>query len=141
MQQLAVLRLAFLLIHAMRGSHLDAVVHQIVVQRITVMRVAAGQVLRLGFNHVDVETQLHQLHFMMVRSVRADRQWQPLAIHNRHDFYIFAALGRGDFLFAAFGLGKRHVDEALRFFQVAPFRSVLAKSDKTTRNISLRHHC
>src|SRR6266581_2282062 len=35
----------------------------------------ADQILRLGFDHVEVEAQLHQADLVMVGRMRADRQW------------------------------------------------------------------
>ena len=43
-------------------------------QPVAVIRLVANQILRLRFDHVEVETQLHQRHFMMIGSVRANRQ-------------------------------------------------------------------
>jgi hypothetical protein len=45
-----------------------------------------NQVLGLRLDHVEVEAQLHQGDFMVVRSMCADRQRQPVTIDNRHDF-------------------------------------------------------
>src|SRR5215813_9035009 len=76
----------------MRRDHLDAVLSQLGIQRIAGIGAIADQVFRLGFDHVEVETQLHQTHFVMVRRVRADRERQSMAIHNRHDFHAFSTL-------------------------------------------------
>ena len=56
---------------------------------------------------------------MMVRSVRADRKRQPVAIYNRHDFQAFSAFRRTDFGTAALGHRKGRVDEALFLIQCA----------------------
>src|ERR1700721_1986505 len=48
----------------------------------------------------------------MVRRVRADRERQPMAIHNRHDFHAFSALRWSDFRPATFGHNERRIDEA-----------------------------
>src|ERR1700738_1964504 len=61
----------------MRRNHLNAVVSQLLVQRIAVIGAIADQILRLGFDHVEVEAELHQADFVMVRCVRADRERQP----------------------------------------------------------------
>src|SRR4029077_6172386 len=42
-------------IGTMRRDHLNAVVSQLLIQRIAVMGVIADQILRLGFDHVEVE--------------------------------------------------------------------------------------
>ena len=56
---------------------------------------------------------------LMVRCVRADRQRQPMAIHNRHDFHAFSALRWSYFRPAAFGHTERRIDEAFFFVQRA----------------------
>ena len=55
----------------------------------------------------------------MVRRVRADRERQPMAIHNRHDFHAFSALRWSDFRPATFGHNERRIDEAFFFIQRA----------------------
>src|SRR2546430_17429596 len=40
----------------------------------------ADQVFRLRFDHVEVEAQLYQTHFVMVRRVRADQERQSMAV-------------------------------------------------------------
>ena len=65
---------------------------------------------------------LNQTHFMLVRRVRADRERQSMAIHNRHDFHAFSALRRSDFRPATLGHHERRVDEAFFFVQRAVCR-------------------
>ena len=55
----------------------------------------------------------------MVRGVRADRQQQSVAIHNRHDFHALSALRRADLGTSALRHYKCRVDEALFFIQRA----------------------
>src|SRR5215475_11623067 len=55
----------------------------------------------------------------MVRRVRADREWQSMAIHNGHDFHAFSALGSSDFQPATLGHNEGCVDEAFLFVQCA----------------------
>lgn len=100
-----------------RRDHLDAILTQVGIQRVTVAGVVANQILRLRFDHVELEAQLHQRDLMMVRGMRADRQRQPVTIDNRRDFHAFSALGRRHLVAAAFGRGKGPVDEAFRFIR------------------------
>jgi hypothetical protein len=60
-------------IGAVWRDHLDAVSTQFLIQRIAVVGAITDQILRLGFDHVEVEAQLHQADFMMVSSMRAYR--------------------------------------------------------------------
>src|SRR5438093_7714171 len=55
----------------------------------------------------------------MVRRVRADRERQSMATHNRHDFHAFSALRSSDFQPATLGHNKGCVDEAFFFVQYA----------------------
>jgi hypothetical protein len=57
----------------MRRDHLDAVSAQLLVQGIAVVSAVTDQILRLGFDHVEVEAQLHQADFAMVGRMRAYR--------------------------------------------------------------------
>ena len=124
-QAAAVLGLEFS-IGAMRRDHLHPLLLQVVIEPIAVIRFVANQMLRLGLQHVEVETELHQRDFMMIRRMRAHRERQAMAIHNRQDLDAFAAPGRTNFVAAAFGRGKRRIDEALALVNVAPSsRSVL----------------
>ena len=106
-QPSSILRGRLAAIGAVRRDHLDAVVAQLLIERIAVIGAIADQILGLGFDHVEVEAQLHQADFMMVRRVRADRERQSMAIHNRHDFHAFSALRWADLRPAALGHRRR----------------------------------
>ena len=58
---------------AFSRDHLDAVSTQLLIQRIAVVGAITDQILRLGFDHVEVEAQLHQADFVMVGRMRAYR--------------------------------------------------------------------
>src|SRR5436189_4580159 len=55
----------------------------------------------------------------MVCRVRADRERQSTAIHNRHDFHAFSTLGSSDFRPSTLGHDEGCVDEAFFFVQCA----------------------
>ena len=61
-------------------------------QGVAVVGVIADQILRLGLDHVEVEAQLDQRDLVMVRRMRAHRQRQPMAIHDRHDLHALPRL-------------------------------------------------
>ena len=106
-----------LAVGAMWRNHLDAVASQLLVQGIAVVGAVADQILRLGFDHVEVEAELHQAHFVMVGRMRADRKWQAMAIDDRHDFHTFSAPRRSDFGPATFCHHERRLDEAFLFVE------------------------
>src|SRR5216684_400114 len=55
----------------------------------------------------------------MVRRVRADRERQSMAIHNRHDFHAFSTLGSSDFRPATLAHDEGCVDKAFLLVQCA----------------------
>ena len=110
----------------MRRDHLDAISAQFVVQRIAVVSAIANQVLWLGFDHVEVEAELHQADFVMVCRMRADRKRQSMAINNRHDFHAFSALRGSDLRAAALGHNEGRVNEAFLFVQYASVAKVVS---------------
>ena len=61
-------------IGAVWRDHLDTISSQFLVERIAVIGPVADQVIRLGFDHVEIEAQLHQANLMVVGSMRADRK-------------------------------------------------------------------
>ena len=107
----------------MRRNHLDAVAAQLLIQWIAVVSAIADEVLWLGLDHVEVETELNQTHFVVVGRMRTDRERQAVAIDNCHDFQALSALRRTDLCAAALGHRKGRIDETFFFIQ----RAALAK--------------
>ena len=91
------------------------------IERVTVVSAVADEIFRLGFDHVEVEAQLYEAHFVMVRGVGADRERQAVAIHDRHDFHAFSTLGRSDLGASALRHHEGGVDEAFFFVKHAAF--------------------
>src|SRR6516165_5360772 len=123
----------------MRRNHFDAVAAQLLIQWIAVVSAIADEVLWLGSDHVEVETELNQTHFVVVGRMRTDRERQAMAIHNRHDFQALSALRRISApppLAIAKVASMKHSSS----FSAPRSRSSLAMSVKTCRRISLRHH-
>ena len=60
------------------------------------------------------------MQFVMVGRVRADRERQPMVIHNRHDFHAFSALRWSDFQAATFGHDERFIDEQILLHPARP---------------------
>ena len=106
-----------------------------VVEWITIIGAVANKGLGFGFDHVKVEAQLDQAYFMMICRVRAYRQRQAVAIHNRHDFHAFSTLGRADLRAPALGHREGRVDKALFFVQ----HSFIAKLVGNIRQHATQH--
>src|SRR5580704_2681852 len=123
----------------MRRDHLDAISAQFVVQRIAVVSAIANQVLWLGFDHVEVEAELHQADFVMVRRMRADRKRQSMAINNRHDFHAFSALRGSDLRAAALAITKFASMKHSSSSNTPRSRRSLATSVNIRRRVSSRH--
>ena len=62
---------------------------------------------------------------MMVRRMRADRERQAVAIHNRHDFHAFSALGRPHFGTATLGHREGRIDKAFFFIERSTFAKLV----------------
>lgn len=99
----------------MRSNHVHPVLLEVIIQSITVVGAVPNEMLGLGLQHGEVETEWDQRDFMMVRGMRADRDGEPMAIDNRQDFHALPALGEAYSLAAALGRRKRGIDEALAF--------------------------
>jgi len=102
------------------GDHVDAVLLEVVIEPIAVIGPIANEMLRLGLQHVEVDTELHQRDFMMIRRMRPARERPPVAIHNRPDFHALATSRKPHGLAAALGGRQGGVDEALPFIN-GPF--------------------
>lgn len=105
-------------ITAMRRNHLDPVFRQLSVRHVTVVRLGTDQVLRLRFDHVELEAQLHQRYVVVICCMCADRQRQTVLIENSHNCHILTASRRTNLGAAAFRAREPGVDKAFLF--VAP---------------------
>src|SRR5437763_13745331 len=125
----------------MRRDHLNALFSHLFVQPTAIVSAVADEVLTLGLDHVEVEAELYQTHFVMVRGMCAHRNRQAVAIYNRHDFQAFTAPCRADLGATTFGHREGRINETFLFVDRAPLsRSSLATSVKMPRSTSLRHH-
>src|SRR6516165_5445833 len=107
----------FAAIGAVWRDQLDPVSSQFIVERVAVVGAITDQIFWLGFNHVEVEAQLHQANFMMIGGVRAYRKRQSMTIDNRHDFHAFSALRCAHFCPTAFSHYECRIDEAFFFIE------------------------
>lgn len=113
-QSPSVLRCAFDAVGFVWRDHLNPLLAKFGIQRVAVVGAIADQIVRLCLNHVEVERQLHQSDFVVVRRVRGDGQRQPMPIYYRHDFYAFSsAPSRSNLLTAALRRCKRRIDITL----------------------------
>ena len=72
-------------------NHLDAVLLQLFVQLVAVVRAISNQILGLRFDHVELKHQLPERDFVVVRRMRPHRHRQHFASRNR--FAAGATLG------------------------------------------------
>jgi len=99
----------------MRGNQIDAVPFEVLIEAIAVIGPVTNEMFGLSLQHIEVETELDQGDFMMIRGMGTHGEGQAMAIHNREDLHAFAAFGQPHGLPAALGRGKRGIDEALAF--------------------------
>jgi len=133
-QPSSVLCRAFHAVRLMWRDHLDALFAKLGVKRIAVVCAVADQILRLRFDHVEVERQLHERNFVVIRRMRRDRQRQAMTIDYRHDFHAFSSSRRPDLLTAAFRRGEGGVDVALGFVDLAVFAKHIGKIGQRSAN-------
>ena len=105
----------------MGRDHVDAVLFEVVIEAIAVIRPIANEMLGFRFQHVEVETELDQGDFMMMRRMRTDREGQPVPIHNRENLHAFPAFREAHGVPAALGRRKGGIDEAFALVHHAFF--------------------
>jgi len=82
-----------LAILAVRRDHLYALVIQVIMQRVAVVRVVADDAMRcLGAEH-ELEQALHELGFVRACAARGHRHRQAAGIYQDHDFHAISRLG------------------------------------------------
>jgi hypothetical protein len=74
-----------------RGNHLHALFSKLRIEWIAIVGTITDQILRLRFDHVEVEGQLHEGDLMVISGVRGDCERQGVAIDYRHGFHAFSA--------------------------------------------------
>ena len=72
---------------------------------------------------------------VVIGRVRRDRQRQSVAIHYRHDFHAFSALGRA---VLRPGRGKHGIDVALRLVPARPARATDSQAPATLHRLLVR---
>src|SRR6187402_3161089 len=97
--------------------------------------------LGLGFDHVEVEAQLDQRDLVMVRSMCAHRQRQPMAIHDGHDLHALPRLVGPIASPPPLAAANVASMNASRSSMSPCLRSVFARSFSTSRNTCCSHHC
>ena len=108
---------------AMRRNAVHALLFEVVIEPLAVIGPIPNEMFGLGFEHVEVETELDQGDCVMIRCVRTDGEGEPMPIHNRQNLHAFPAFREPHGLAAALGGRKRGVDETLAFIN----RPVLAQ--------------
>lgn len=108
---------------AMGRNQIHPVLLEVGIEPIAVIRAIPNEMLRLGLQHVEVETQLDQGDFMMIRHMCADREEEPMPIHNRKDLHAFGAFGEGHIVPTSLRGGEGRVNETLPFINRPSSRS------------------
>ena len=103
----------------MGRDQVDAVLLKVVIEPIAIIGSIADEMLGLGLQHVDVETELHERDLMMSGRVRTDREPQPVPIHNRENLHALPAFREVPLVPAALRGGKGRIDETLSFIDPA----------------------
>lgn len=125
----------------MRRDQVHTILVEVGIEAIAVIRPIPDEMLGLGLEHVEVETELHQGDLMMIRRMCAHGEGQTVPIHNRQDFHALAALREANGLAAALGRRKRGVDETLAFIK-GPFVTPRVRQlGEDLSQTSCWHHC
>lgn len=104
----------------MRDNQVHALLLEVGIETIAVIGSIPDEMFGLGLEHVEVETELHQGDFMMIRRMRTDGERKVVPIHNRQDFHALVAFRETHGLAATLGYRKRRIDEPLLFIN-GPF--------------------
>ncbi len=105
----------------MGRNEVDAILLEVVIAAIAVIGPIADEMLGFSLEHVEIETELDQGDFVIIRGVRADRKWQPVPIHNRENLHALPAFREAHGFPATLRGGEGGVDEALALINRAFF--------------------
>ncbi len=85
----------------------------VVIESIAVIRAITDEMLRLGLQHGEVETELDPRDFMMIGRMRTHGERESLSIHNREDLHAFPTLRESDRLAATLRRGTCRINDTL----------------------------
>jgi hypothetical protein len=85
--------LGFLPVRLMRRNHLNTLLFQYSIQRVTIVGFVANQSLRLVFGKTSLQGALHQSYFMRRSIANGYGDWKTSAVCHCHDLCTFALLG------------------------------------------------
>ena len=131
-QSTAILCPGYYPIPAMRLDYLNTHLTRFLVQLVAVVRAISNQEIVLCLDRAEVETQLHQDDFMVVRRMRDDRQWQPVTINNYNNLQSLATINWPDLIIATLRRCKRGIDNTFRFIQRAFIVQRVGRIDEHT---------
>jgi hypothetical protein len=98
---------------AMGRNTVDAILLEVVIEAIAVIRPIANEMLGFRLQHVEVETELDQGHFMMIRRMPTDGEGESVPIHTRKNLHAFPAFREAHVVPAALRGRKGGIDETL----------------------------
>jgi hypothetical protein len=125
----------------MGRNEVDTLLLEVGIEAVAVVRPIADEMFGFGLEHVEIETELDQGDFVMIRGVRAGREGQSVPIHNCKNLHALPTFREAHRVPAAPRGRKGGVDEALALVNRASSRSVLASCVSTSRSTSCWHHC
>lgn len=103
----------------MGPNQVDAVLREVVIEPVAVIGSIADEILGLGLQHGEVETELHERDLKMIGRVRTDGERQPVPIRNRENLHALPAVREAHLVPAALRGGKGRINETLPFIDPA----------------------
>ena len=123
---------------AMGRHQVHAVLLQVVIEPIALIGPIGDEMLRFGLGHVELETELDQGDFVMIRCVRTDGERKLVPIHNCANLHALPAFDDAHVVPATFDGRQSGVDEALALVNRSFFTQCIGQvSEALAQHLSL----
>lgn len=120
----------------MGRNEVDAILLEVIIESVVVIGPIANEMLGVGLQYIEIETELDQGDFVMIRRVRTDGEGEPVSIHNRENLHALPAFCEAHSIPAPLRGRKGGIDELSRSFILPSPRSALANCVRTSRSTS-----